>query len=89
MNEKPVKSHHPLKIGDEVRVQQQRVTRVLIVQDLGTRRGPAREAQELFHDLTPPAPVRATKSPPAVAREPGAGRPTKAQRRAIDRLRRG
>lgn len=88
VNQKPVKPHHLLKIGDELRVQQQRVTRVLIVQALGERRGPASEARELYHDLTPPAPLRSRQAPPSVTREPGAGRPTKSQRRAIDRLRR-
>ena len=60
---------------------------------LGTRRGPAPEAQALYDDLDPPAPRAAEPEPgtpaPAAAREPGAGRPTKAQRRALDRLRDG
>ena len=89
VNEKPVKPHHLLKIGDALRVQQQRVTRLLIVQALGHRRGPASEALGLYHDVTPPAPSRARRDPPSVTREQGAGRPTKAHRRAIDRLRRG
>ncbi|WP_339947379.1 RNA-binding S4 domain-containing protein [uncultured Albimonas sp.] len=65
--------------------------RVIRVQALGTRRGPAPEAQTLYDDLDPPAARAAAPDPetpaPAAARERGAGRPTKAQRRALDRLR--
>ena len=53
----------------------------------GERRGPATEAAGLYEDLSPP-PVPRAMAPPAVgAREPGAGRPTKRDRRQIDRLR--
>lgn len=68
-------------LGDRVRV-----VRVLA---LGERRGPAAEARMLYDDLSPPAPPRAAGpeagGPPR--REPGAGRPEKAERRALDRLR--
>ena len=54
---------------------------------IGTRRGPAPEAQLLYEDLTPPKEVK-TQEPReiSVVREKGAGRPTKADRRAIDKL---
>ena len=68
-----------------------REVRVIRVLALGTRRGPAPEAQALYDDLDPPAARAAEPDPsapaPAAKREPGAGRPTKAQRRALDRLR--
>ena len=52
---------------------------------LGTRRGPAPEAQLLYEDLTPETPVN---SPLAqAARDPGSGRPEKKDRRAMERLR--
>ena len=68
--------------------------RVIRILDLGTRRGPAPEAQALYDDLDPPQP-RAAEAPPPEApqeapppeRERGAGRPSKAERRALDRLR--
>jgi len=63
---------------------------VVKIKAIGTRRGPAPEAQGLYEDLSPPAPPK-TERPftPAKTgeREAGAGRPTKAERRAIDKLR--
>ncbi|MBT5519341.1 MAG: RNA-binding S4 domain-containing protein, partial [Rhodospirillales bacterium] len=56
---------------------------------LGTRRGPALEAQGLYEDLDPPVPVKKEeriRSGTAV-RDAGAGRPTKTERRATDKLR--
>ena len=63
--------------------------RIISVEKLGVRRGPAPEAQLLYHDLDPPE-LRVARSPetPLVpVRDAGAGRPTKKERRAIDRLR--
>jgi len=63
--------------------------RVLIYRVLlpGSRRGPAEEAKLLYEDLTPP-PAPKAESPADVApREQGAGRPTKRERRQLDRLR--
>lgn len=61
--------------------------RVIEVCALGTRRGPATEAQTLYRDLDPPSARPPAPTVPAIAeREPGAGRPTKADRRAIDKL---
>ena len=64
--------------------------RVIKIMALGSRRGPAREASLLYHDLTP-APDLSSKNikarlPEFEARSKGSGRPTKLQRRAIDRL---
>ncbi|QBK29181.1 RNA-binding S4 domain-containing protein [Roseitalea porphyridii] len=64
--------------------------RVLVyrVVDCGTRRGPAREARLLYEDLSPPPPERPASplDAPALRREPGTGRPTKKERRALDKL---
>jgi ribosome-associated heat shock protein Hsp15 len=60
--------------------------RILKVVGLSERRGPAPEARLLYEDLTPPAPPRIRQARPPY-REPGAGRPTKRERREIDRLR--
>lgn len=64
--------------------------KVVKIKDIGTRRGPAPEAQALYEDLSPPPPPKKERPfQPAKTgeREPGAGRPTKAERRAIDKLR--
>jgi len=79
------KAHHPVRVGDIITFPQARTIRVVEVLALGARRGPASEAQTLYKDLTPPAPPREAPSRPA-ARERGSGRPTKADRRAVDRL---
>ncbi len=60
--------------------------RVLKVVALGERRGSAAIARTLYDDLTPPEPPRG-RHPADVVRAPGSGRPTKRERREIDRLR--
>jgi ribosome-associated heat shock protein Hsp15 len=86
VNEQAAKPARPLRPGDVVRVSlPQGRRRILKVAALGERRGPAAVARTLFEDLTPPEPPRARLAPPP-RREPGAGRPTKRERRAIDRL---
>ena len=56
------------------------------IRDPGSRRGPAPDAAMLYEDLSPPPLPRAGVSPLFGAREPGAGRPTKKERRDTDRL---
>lgn len=64
--------------------------RVLRVLAPGTRRGPAAEAETLYEDLSPEVPrAGASPNPVSGARPAGAGRPTKRQRRQIDRLKSG
>jgi len=77
------KAHHLVRPGDVLTFPQGPHIRVVRVVQLGLRRGPALEARTLYEDLAPPAP----REPAAFRREPGAGRPTKVERRAIDRLR--
>jgi len=79
------KAHHAVRPGDVLTFAQGRHIRVIKVVALGTRRGPAPEAQALYEDLSPPA--QETAMPRAAARPVGTGRPTKSERRATDRLR--
>lgn len=72
-----------VKPGDGVTVKLERQVRVFKVLAPGTRRGPAEEARTLYEDLTPPPEPQAAA--PQAAREPGAGRPTKRDRRLLDR----
>jgi ribosome-associated heat shock protein Hsp15 len=63
--------------------------RVIRILGFSERRGPAVEAVQLFEDLAPPEPKsKANKDEikSGASRDPGSGRPTKKDRRAIDRL---
>jgi len=86
VNDASAKPAQAVKIGDVVRVRLHQTERIYRVTALATRRGSASEAALLFEDLTPPAPPRVER-PAAVIRDRGAGRPTKRDRREIDRLR--
>lgn len=61
--------------------------RLIRIDALGTRRGPAPEAEALYTDLDPPQPNKPEETPAEPRRELGAGRPTKRERRQIDTLR--
>jgi ribosome-associated heat shock protein Hsp15 len=77
-------SSRPVRPGDVVTIALDRKVRLLKVVGYAERRGSAEVARVLYEDLTPPpAPP---KEPSAGAREEGAGRPTKRERREIDRL---
>jgi len=80
---KPAKQVRP---GDHVEITVVGGRRILKVIALSERRGPAPEARLLYDDLTPPAPPR-IRQPKPPYRAAGAGRPTKRERREIDRLR--
>lgn len=77
------RAHHAVRPGDVLTFPQGRHIRVVRVRSLGARRGPAPEAQALYEDLAPPVADTAMPDP---VRPPGAGRPTKRDRRAIERL---
>ena len=82
------KASAAIKPGDVLTFPQATDIRVVKMLAAGERRGPASEAQTLYEDMTPPKISTNTKLPQqAVAkREAGAGRPTKADRRAINKL---
>lgn len=86
VNGAPAKAAQSVRVGDEVRVRLHGFDRVYKVTGLATRRGSAVEAAKHFEDLTPPPPPRVER-PAAIIRDRGAGRPTKRERRDIDRLR--
>ncbi|WP_299870430.1 RNA-binding S4 domain-containing protein [uncultured Hoeflea sp.] len=77
-----------VKPDDVLTLSLERRILVLRIVGCGHRRGPAPEAQALYEDLTPKPAPKGESAPAAQAeREPGAGRPTKRDRRKIDRLR--
>jgi ribosome-associated heat shock protein Hsp15 len=86
------KSHRRLAVGDEIMIDLgdwQRILEVKVLRDKPVRKA---EAAELYEDLSPPRPERdpieRLLGPPG-QRERGSGRPTKRQRRDLERWRRG
>lgn len=74
--------------GDRVEIALERRNLVLLVKELGERRGPYEEARLLYEDVSPPVPERQPLSLLDQAlRRPGSGRPTKRERRETDTLR--
>ncbi|KUF12217.1 RNA-binding S4 domain-containing protein [Pseudoponticoccus marisrubri] len=69
--------------GDVLTFAQGRDVRVIRIKAIGTRRGPAPEAQALYEDLDPPKP-RDPAEPAPVQRLEGNARPTKRDRRKLD-----
>lgn len=78
------KSSHTVSQGDVLTFSQARLVRVVRVEALGDRRGPAPEAQTLYTDLT-----EKQDRPPPNPRYEGKGRPDKKERRALDLNRSG
>jgi ribosome-associated heat shock protein Hsp15 len=76
----------PVKVGDVVTVALDRAVRVMRVTGFAERRGGAPEARTLYEDLSPAPPRREGETESQGEREAGSGRPTKHERRAIDRL---
>ena len=84
------KAHHSVAPGDVLTFPVGPNIRVIKIIKLGNRRGPAKEAQALYEDLQPidqiAKKVDSTLAPELAKRERGSGRPTKFQRRAIERF---
>jgi len=77
-------SSRPVRPGDVVTVALDRNVRVLKVVGYAERRGSAETVRALYEDLTPPPAPRTEAI--SGEREEGSGRPTKRERREIDRL---
>ena len=84
------KAHQSVAPGDVLTFPVGPNIRVIKIIKLGNRRGPAKEAQALYEDLQPidqiAKKIDSTLAPEPAKRERGSGRPTKAQRRAIERF---
>jgi ribosome-associated heat shock protein Hsp15 len=84
LNGETVRPSHLVRVGDEIRAEAPRGHVIWLVLGISDRRLSATLAAALYEDRTPPPPPR---EPAVAVRERGAGRPTKADRRALDRLR--
>ena len=96
VNGDPAKPATKVKVGDHIQARAGGVTRQLEVTELLEKRVGAATAATAFVDHTPPAEKEVSAAgrkspeldPQAARRDRGAGRPTKRERRDIDRLRR-
>lgn len=85
--ERMTKPSQAVRIGDVLTISVGPRVRILEVAAMGTRRGPASEAQALYVDRSLPPPTPVAPQPPMSGERPsGAGRPTKRDRRLIARL---
>ncbi len=87
-----VKRAKLVHVGDEIRIRKGPYEQLVVVQSLAERRGPASEAQTMYEETPISQQRRETLAaqlkavPDATFR--GKGRPTKKERRDIDRLKR-
>ncbi|CAL9273441.1 hypothetical protein SROCM77S_02431 [Streptomyces rochei] len=86
VNGERVKPAHSLRVGDEVRLRHEGRERVVVVKRLIRKRVGAPVAVQCYIDNSPPPPPREAVAPAGV-RDRGAGRPTKRDRRELERLR--
>ena len=87
VNGRTAKPSTPVRVGDRVDARIGRRDRVVEVVALRAKRVGASLAAECYADHSPPVP-EPDESPPAFGvRDPGTGRPTKRDRRRLDRLR--
>ncbi len=91
VNGQSAKPHKSLALGDRIEVEQGDWTRTLVVRELRDKPVAKALAAELYEDLSPPRPhlselERLMRKPPE-RRERGTGRPTKKERRDLERWR--
>lgn len=91
INGESAKPHRNLSVEDRIEVKQGDWARILVVKALRGKTVPKSEARTLYEDLTPPRPKDERKRiiKTSVFREKGKGRPTKKERRQIERFKRG
>ena len=87
VNRAAAKASTSVKVGDRVEAFVERPRILEVVRVISKRVGAAVAATCLV-DHSPPVPV-VRREPPLFLRERGSGRPTKRDRRELDRLRRG
>jgi len=86
VNGERVKPAYAVRVGDEVRLRHADRERVVIVKRVIRKRVGPPVAAECYVDNSPPPPPREAVAPAGV-RDRGAGRPTKRDRRELERLR--
>jgi ribosome-associated heat shock protein Hsp15 len=87
VNDRPAKPATTVSPGDEVRVRAGHTNRIVEVTRVIQKRVGAADASTCFIDRTPAPPPEA--SMPVARRDRGTGRPTKRERRVLDKFRSG
>ena len=85
------KAHRNLKLEDKVEVEYRDWSRILVVKELRDKTLPKAEVPRIYEDLSPPKPkldemAKLMRRQPVI-RERGTGRPSKKERRQLNRLR--
>lgn len=86
VNGERVKPAYSVRVGDEVRLRHEGRERIVVVKRLIRKRVGAPVAVQCYIDNSPPPPPREVVAPAGI-RDRGAGRPTKRDRREMERLR--
>ncbi|MER6674358.1 RNA-binding S4 domain-containing protein [Streptomyces sp. NPDC000983] len=86
VNGERVKPAYAVRVGDEVRLRHEGRERVVVVKRLIRKRVGAPVAVQCYVDNSPPPPPREAVAPAGI-RDRGTGRPTKRDRRDLERLR--
>ncbi|NEM89983.1 RNA-binding S4 domain-containing protein [Galbitalea soli] len=86
VNGERAKAAQPVRVGDEVRLRSAGFDTIVVVAVILSKRVGADVARLAYLDRTPPRPEPAERARLPV-RDRGAGRPTKRERREIERLR--
>lgn len=87
VNGRSAKASTPVRVGDRVEARAGDRDRVFDVAKVIGKRVSAPLAAECVVDHSPPPPAREEYVAPLFRRDPGSGRPTKRDRRALDRFR--
>ena len=85
LNGERAKAASPVRVGDEVRLRTGDTARIVTVKQVLAKRVGAPQAALAYDDLTP-APPPPEERVLVATRDRGAGRPTKRDRRAIEKL---
>lgn len=89
LNQSPVKPAQKVHTGDRIEVRKPLLTRTLMVLALTDKRQPAKQLPDFIDDQTPPEAHTLAKEKKARAQQfqtAGKGRPTKKDRRAMERF---
>jgi len=88
-----IKPSHPVRVGEVIFIKQPPIVRQYLVKNLAAKRVSAVLARELFKEITPAADLEKLAQVKRdrlglifAAREKGSGRPTKKERRLLEKL---